>query len=136
MEIPIPKSLEALVRRKVEDGHHSTEDEVIADALRLMQARDEVAEIKRARLKDAIDRGCEDAASGKTIRLETDDQIVRLSSPTCEAPRAHGDRPRRYEVDTPVFNPDLGPGSNVAVHGGDPGDAERARSRHGTEPQS
>ena len=44
----IPKSLEALVRRKVEEGHYSTEAEVVADALRLMQARDKVAEIKRA----------------------------------------------------------------------------------------
>jgi putative addiction module CopG family antidote len=75
MEITIPKSLEALVRRKVEDGHYSTEDEVVADALRLMQARDEVAEIKRARLKDAIDRGYEDVATGKVIRLESDDEI-------------------------------------------------------------
>jgi len=64
-----------LVRRKVEEGHYSTEHEVVADALRLMQARDEVAEIKRARLKDAIDRGYEDAATGKVIRLESDDQI-------------------------------------------------------------
>lgn len=75
MEVTIPKSLEALVRQKVEDGHYSTEDEVVADALRLMQARDEVAEIKRARLKDAIDRGYEDVATGKVIRLESDDQI-------------------------------------------------------------
>ncbi len=60
---------------EVEEGHYSTEDEVVADALRLMQARDEVAEIKRARLKDAIDRGYEDAATGKVIRLESDDQI-------------------------------------------------------------
>jgi putative addiction module CopG family antidote len=75
MEITIPKSLEALVRRKVEEGHYSTEDEVVADALRLMQARDEVAEIKQARLKDAIDRGYEDAATGRVIRFETDDQI-------------------------------------------------------------
>lgn len=75
MDISIPKSLEALVRRKVEEGHYSTEAEVVADALRLMQARDEVTEIKRARLKDAIDRGYEDAATGKVIRLESDDQI-------------------------------------------------------------
>jgi antitoxin ParD1/3/4 len=75
MEITIPKSLEALVRRKVEEGHYSTEDEVVADALRLMQARDEVAEIRRARLKDAIDRGYEDVAAGKVSRFETDDQI-------------------------------------------------------------
>jgi putative addiction module CopG family antidote len=75
MKITIPKSLEALVRRKVEEGHYSTEEEVVANALRLMQARDEVAEIKRAPLGDAIDRGYEDAATGKVIRLETDDQI-------------------------------------------------------------
>ena len=66
VNITIPKSLEALVRRKVEDGHYSTEDEVVADALRLMQARDEVTEIQRARLKDAIHRGYEDAAHGKS----------------------------------------------------------------------
>ena len=75
MDISIPKSLEALVRRKVEEGHYSTEAEVVAVALRLMQAHDEVAEIKRARLKDAIDRGYEDAATGKVIRLDSDDQI-------------------------------------------------------------
>jgi putative addiction module CopG family antidote len=73
MDVTIPKSLEALVRRKVDDGDYSTEDEVVADALRLMQARDEVAEIKRARLRDAIERGFEDAAAGKVIRLENDE---------------------------------------------------------------
>jgi putative addiction module CopG family antidote len=75
MDLTIPKSVEALVRRKVDEGHYSTEDEVVADALRLMHAGDEFAEIKRARLKDAIERGYEDAAAGKVIRLETDDQI-------------------------------------------------------------
>jgi putative addiction module CopG family antidote len=54
MEIAIPKSLEALVRRKVEEGHYSTEAEVVADALRLMQVRDEVAVMKRERLRDAL----------------------------------------------------------------------------------
>lgn len=75
MNVTIPKSLEALIRQKVDEGHYSTEDEVVADALRLMQARDEAAEIKRARLKDAIERGYEDAAAGKVIRLDGDDQI-------------------------------------------------------------
>ena len=75
MNVTIPKSLEALVRDKVEEGHYSNEDEVVADALRLMQARDDVAEIKRARLKDAIDRGYEDVAAGRTIVLEHEDQI-------------------------------------------------------------
>lgn len=75
MNVTIPKSLEALVREKVAKGHYSTEEEVVADALRLMQARDEVDQIKRARLKDAIDRGYEDVTTGRVIVLENEDQI-------------------------------------------------------------
>jgi putative addiction module CopG family antidote len=78
MGIAISKSLEALVRRKVEEGHYSTEDEVVADALRLMQIRDEVVAVRRARLKDVLDRGYEDVAAGRVIRLETEDQIDAL----------------------------------------------------------
>jgi antitoxin ParD1/3/4 len=75
MNVTIPKSLEELVRQKVEEGRYSTEDEVVADALRLMQARDQATEIKRARLQDAIDRGYQDVAARKVIRLESDDEI-------------------------------------------------------------
>ena len=78
MEVAIPKSLEALVRRKVEEGHYSTEEEVVADALRLMQVRDDVVAVKRARLKDALDRGYEDAAAGRVIELADEDQIDAL----------------------------------------------------------
>lgn len=75
MHVTIPKSLEALILEKVEEGHYSNEDEVVADALRLMQLRDEVSQIKRARLKDAINRGYEDAAAGRVIVLDNEDQI-------------------------------------------------------------
>ena len=34
MNVTIPKSLEDLVRQKVEEGRYSTEAEVVADALR------------------------------------------------------------------------------------------------------
>jgi len=78
MEIAIPKSLEALVRRKVEEGHYSTEAEVVADALRLMQVRDEVAAMKRERLRDALARGYEDIAVGRVIELDTEDEIDAL----------------------------------------------------------
>lgn len=78
MEVAIPKNLETLVRRKVEEGHYSTEEEVVADALRLMQVRDEVVAIERERLKDALDRGYEDVAAGRVIELETEDEIDAL----------------------------------------------------------
>ena len=43
-----------------------------------MQARDDATEIKRARLRDAIERGYEDSASGRVIRLENNDEIDAL----------------------------------------------------------
>jgi putative addiction module CopG family antidote len=75
MNIAIPKHLEDLVRQTVDDGHYSNQDEVVADALRLMQARDQTTEIKRARLQGAIERGYTDVATGRVIRLDDDDQI-------------------------------------------------------------
>ena len=78
MNVTIPKSLEGLVREKVVEGQYSNEDEVVADALRLMKARDDAAEIKRTRLKDAIERGYDDVSAGRTIVLETVDEIDAL----------------------------------------------------------
>lgn len=78
MKVAIPKSLEALVRRKVEEGHYSREAEVVADALRLMQVRDEVAEVKRECLRNALDRGYEDVATGRVIELQIEDDIDGL----------------------------------------------------------
>jgi putative addiction module CopG family antidote len=78
MNVTIPKSLESLVRGKVEEGRYSTEDEVVADALRLMQARDELAELRRSRLNDALDRGYEDVAAGRLLDLDGNEQIDRF----------------------------------------------------------
>lgn len=78
MDIAIPKSLEGLVRRKVQEGHYSTEAEVVADALRMMQLGDDVVATTRARLVDALDRGYDDIAAGRVLQLETEDQIDAL----------------------------------------------------------
>jgi antitoxin ParD1/3/4 len=78
MEVAIPKSREARVRRKVEEGDYASEAEVVADALRLMQFRDEVVAMKRERLRDALERGYEDIAAGRVIELETEDEIDAL----------------------------------------------------------
>jgi antitoxin ParD1/3/4 len=78
MNVTIPKSLEALVREKVAEGQYTTEDEVVADALRLMQARDEIVHLRQTRLKDAIDRGYDDVAAGRLLDLDGDEPIDRL----------------------------------------------------------
>ena len=43
-----------------------------------MQVRDQVVAMKRARLKDALDRDYEDVAAGRVTQLETEDQIDAL----------------------------------------------------------
>jgi putative addiction module CopG family antidote len=78
MEVAIPKSLGAFVRRKVEDGDYASEAEVVAEALRLMQARDEVASTTRDRLRDSLAQGYEDIAAGRVIELKTADEIDAL----------------------------------------------------------
>ena len=40
-----------------------------------MQVRDEVVALNRSRLTDALERWYEDAAAGRVISLETEDQI-------------------------------------------------------------
>jgi Arc/MetJ-type ribon-helix-helix transcriptional regulator len=78
MEVVIPRSLEGFVRRKVNEGFCRSEAEVVADALCLMQACDEVVAVKRDRVRDALDRGYQDAAAGRVIELETEEQIDAL----------------------------------------------------------
>lgn len=78
MEVVIRGALAAFARRKVEGGHDGTEAEVVADALRLMQIRDEVAVVKRTRLKDALACGYEDIAAGRVTEVETEDEIDAL----------------------------------------------------------
>jgi len=87
------KSLEALVRCKVDQGLYSSEEEIVGDALRLIQARDEAAQIKRARLQGAIERGYSDVAASRVTRLENDDRSTP-SSLTCGRLDV-GDNPRR-----------------------------------------
>ncbi len=43
-----------------------------------MQVRDEVAEVKRECLRDALDRGYEDVAAGRMIELNTEGEIDAL----------------------------------------------------------
>ncbi len=78
MEVVIPKNLKVFVRRKVEEGCYTTEADVVADALRLMQARDEVAAVQRGRLRDALDRGYEDLAAWRVIEIASEDEIDAL----------------------------------------------------------
>ena len=61
MDIRLPTRLEEFVRAKVKSGDYADPSEVIGDALRLLERRDEVYREKLEALRAAIDKG---AASG------------------------------------------------------------------------
>ena len=54
MHVSLTPELEELVRRKVESGYYGDASEVIRDALRLLAAQDELAQLKLQRLRAAL----------------------------------------------------------------------------------
>ena len=85
MDIRLPIRLEEFVRAKVRSGDYADPSEVIGDALRLLERRDEVYRRKLEALREAIDKG---AASGiaedfsfEKINAELDAELDGVSAP-------------------------------------------------------
>jgi len=69
MVVTLTNELEALVRERVASGSYRNEAEVIADALKLLQERDEA---KLKHLLDAIDEGDRDLAEGRYFDVDSE----------------------------------------------------------------
>ena len=61
MNVSLPSPLEDFVRRKVAAGEFETVDEVVCEALRLLQQQ----ELSKAEVRDKIEVGWEQANSGQ-----------------------------------------------------------------------
>ncbi len=64
--------LEAIVTRKVRSGLYSSADEVLREALRLLEDRDKLREIRLEELRQEIAIGIEQADQGKVAPLDLD----------------------------------------------------------------
>jgi putative addiction module CopG family antidote len=62
----LPVDLERFVQAKVQSGRFASSDEAIAEAVRLLQRREEAEE---ARVLEGIRRGLEDMRAGRTQPL-------------------------------------------------------------------
>lgn len=83
MHVTLPPRLEGLVRRKVESGLYSGPDEVVGEALRLLVARDELAEARLQRLRAALVEG---EASGFVDGFAIDDLLGELDGEAAAEP--------------------------------------------------
>lgn len=64
MNISLTAELRQLVTRKVESGLYSSASEVVREALRLLQERDQLRELRREQLRVAIAKGMAELDAG------------------------------------------------------------------------
>ena len=75
MVVHLTPELEDLVREKVETGRYQSEDDVVAQALRLLDERD-----KRAALEAALDEGEADLREGRFVEVADAAELKALFS--------------------------------------------------------
>lgn len=65
MNVHLTPELEALVQTKVKTGRYNSASEVIREALRLMEERDQLVALRREEIRKRIARGMESLQAGK-----------------------------------------------------------------------
>jgi len=70
MNVQLTPELEQLVKEKVQSGRYNSASEVVREALRLMEQRDELRTVQLQQLRNRIDKGLAEAgrsADGETF---------------------------------------------------------------------
>ena len=71
MQLSLSPEMEEFVNRKIASGHYGSADEVIQDALRLMEENDRLRETRFEQLHKEIALGMEQLDRGEKIPAET-----------------------------------------------------------------
>ncbi len=75
MNISLTPELEHFVAKKVKSGKYQTASEVVREALRLLEARDELYQVRLAELRRDIEEGL---SSGKAAPFDSDGLKARV----------------------------------------------------------
>jgi antitoxin ParD1/3/4 len=70
MNVNLTPELERLVNQKVQSGLYNSASEVVREALRLMQEKDELRRIRTVELKNEVMRGFEQSQRGESTPLD------------------------------------------------------------------
>ncbi len=71
MNVQLSQELEQLVQSKVQSGRYSSASEVIREALRLMDERDQVMALRREEIRERIAHGLASLERGKGVEGES-----------------------------------------------------------------
>lgn len=78
MKVELNPAFEKIVREKVESGLYHDADEVVRDALRLLDRQDRIDEEKLEALRAAIQLGIDDVEAGRYIEISSDEELDAL----------------------------------------------------------
>lgn len=78
--INLTKHFDDFVEKNISTGHYQNASEVVRDALRLLQSRQQEEKLKLQRLREAIDVGLADLEKGDFIELKPEEIGPWLSS--------------------------------------------------------
>jgi antitoxin ParD1/3/4 len=67
MNVHLTPDLEQLVQSRLKSGHYHSASEVVREALRLLEHRDEVFEIRKDEIRTHIEEGWQAAQSGEFL---------------------------------------------------------------------
>ena len=67
MNVSLTPQLESLIRRKIESGMYGSPSEVVREALRLLQERDDARRVQLKRLRDHVSVGLEQLRRGESV---------------------------------------------------------------------
>ena len=78
MKIDLNPAFEKLVREKIESGLYRDAEEVIRDALRLLDRQDRIDEEKLDAVRAAVQLGIDDVEAGRFIEISSDEELETL----------------------------------------------------------
>jgi antitoxin ParD1/3/4 len=86
MNLDLTAELEQLVQDKVKSGQYSSASEVVQEALRLLQQRDEALVLRKDEVRQKIDEGWDAARRGEFLDADKvfdriDRELTSLQSP-------------------------------------------------------
>jgi len=86
MNVSLTPELENLIHRKVETGRYTSASEVVREALRLMEERDQVQDLHKASMREQIAAGMASLRAGRGIDGEDfmasiDRELAALDQP-------------------------------------------------------
>jgi antitoxin ParD1/3/4 len=67
MNVHLTAELEQLVQSKVKSGRYNSASEVVREALRLLEERDQLLELRKEAIRQKIDEGWESLARGEGV---------------------------------------------------------------------